>query len=252
VRLKPIASLLAFSIFLVQTVAAVAQVVTPQAGAPASITIPAGKVIPLTLVSPIRSKSTRVGDLVRAQVAFPITVGTQIVIPAGTFVEGTVQAVAAKKTKSNPGGLQIHFTRLIYANGYSVPLDAVNTHSQLAPELPGLPPDASAAFATTGALGVGFGWGATPVPNGIDPFIGQSTPTPTLPALPGPPKGFIIAVAVGAAIFIAVLIISIFAHHRNNNDYVLYDSGYQMQMALTVPVTVDTAQVSAAASSAPN
>jgi len=37
----------------------------------------------MTLVSPIKSKSTKVGDAVRAVVAFPITVGGQVAIPAG-------------------------------------------------------------------------------------------------------------------------------------------------------------------------
>jgi hypothetical protein len=38
------------------------------------------------------------------------------------------------------------------------------------------------------------------------------------------------------------------AHHRaNSTDFVLYDSGWQFQVVLDSPVTLDEAQVSAAA-----
>jgi hypothetical protein len=40
----------------------------------------------------------------------------------------------------------------------------------------------------------------------------------------------------------------IWAHHRvNNTDFLLYDAGWQFQMILDSPVTLDAAQVAAAA-----
>ena len=87
-QLRLIAALLALSTFASQTAYAAAPQVpaalpeqTPSSG---QTIVPAATVIPLTLVSQIKSKSTKVGDAVRAQVAFPITVGTQMAIPAGT------------------------------------------------------------------------------------------------------------------------------------------------------------------------
>jgi hypothetical protein len=39
------------------------------------------------------------------------------------------------------------------------------------------------------------------------------------------------------------------AHHSaNNTDFVLYDAGWQFQMVLDSPITLDSAQVAAAAS----
>ena len=86
-----IAALLVLSVVGSQTAfAAGPQAAAPMSRQAATITVPAGTVVPLTLVSPIKSKSTKVGDAVRAVVAFPVTVGAQIAIPAGTYVEGVV------------------------------------------------------------------------------------------------------------------------------------------------------------------
>ena len=60
-----------------------------------SIVVPTGTAIQLTLMSAVKSKSTKPGDTVRAVVAFPVTIGTQLAIPAGTYVEGEVSQVTA-------------------------------------------------------------------------------------------------------------------------------------------------------------
>jgi hypothetical protein len=36
-------------------------------------------------------------------------------------------------------------------------------------------------------------------------------------------------------------------HHQGNADYVLYDAGWQFQMTLTSPLSVDAGQVASAA-----
>ena len=53
--------------------------------APPPITVAPGTAVPLTLLNPIRSRTTKPGDAIRAVVAFPVTVGTQVAIPAGTY-----------------------------------------------------------------------------------------------------------------------------------------------------------------------
>ncbi len=255
-RFKLLTILMIFAVFSAQTVSVVGQVasvpvVTVQQGTTVvggNLTIPAGKTIPLTLVSPVKNKSTKVGDTVRAQVAFPITVAGQIAIPAGTYAEGIVQSVHAKKTKTNTGGLQIHFTRLIFANGYTVALDAINTSS--VEWNIGLEPGSWQANAGAGAgIGMGLAWLPVPLPT---PYAGGQTPTPTLPPLPGPPKGFLIGISVAGAATIAFLVYAFTARHRaSNSDFVLYDAGYQFQMVTTMPVTIDAAQATAAAALAP-
>jgi hypothetical protein len=64
-----------------------------------TITIPAGTRIPLSLISAIRTKSIRRGDLVHLETRYPVIVETEIAIPAATYVEGVVDKV----TKTGSG-----------------------------------------------------------------------------------------------------------------------------------------------------
>jgi hypothetical protein len=242
-----IAALLVLSVVGSQTAFAVG----PQAAAPppeqaavATITVPAGTVIPLTLVSPIKSKSTKVGDAVRAVVAFPVTVGAQIAIPAGTYVEGVVTSLTAQTKKTRLPDVEIHFTRLLYTNGYTASLDAANTQAKNeAPDAgsPGLAGNATASD--------GFGPGRTRIAfYGGEGFLSraQSSTAPTLPPLPTTGRNVVIGLMVGGAV-LAVVGILFGIHHKSNADYLLFDAGWQFQMALTTPLGVDAAQVVAAA-----
>jgi hypothetical protein len=218
---------------------------SPNAGVSAAqtVTLPAGTAVPLTLMSVVKSKSTRPGDSVRAVVAFPVTVGSQLAIPAGTYVEGSIVKVTAKPLSNQQPTFNVHFTRLVFSNGYSVPLSGENTQALML--LPGTRVDVSTPADEVAELmpmhlpGQKFAMGE-----------GQfGPPTPTLPPLPqvGPPKGLVIGSVLGgfAAFTIGMLA---WAHHRANNyDYAVFDAGWQFQMVLDNPVTLDVAQVTAAA-----
>lgn len=88
--------------------------------APPALTVPAGTKIPLTLKQGINTKSARPGDPVYAQTAFPVTQNDQIVIPAGTFVQGEVQRVVRPGHVKGRAELQMSFTSMIFPNGYTV------------------------------------------------------------------------------------------------------------------------------------
>jgi hypothetical protein len=202
--------------------------------AASTIVVPAGTAVPLTLMNPVKSKSTKPGDSVRAVVAFPVTVGSRLAIPTGTFVEGTVTQVTAKPFKNQAPTMRVHFTRLLFPNGYSVALIGENTQSLL------LPDDNKAQTVEVAEL--------MPMPFPTTHFAmgaGQTT-APSLPQV-GPPKGPVIGGIVGgfAAITIGMVV---WAHHRANSyDFVVFDVGWQFQMVLDGPVTLDAAQVAAAA-----
>src|SRR5579863_478403 len=98
-----------------------------------SFVVPAGTAIQLTLMSSVKSKTTQAGDTVRAVVAFPVTIGTQLAIPAGTFVDGTVIRVTANPARGQKASFTAHFTRLVFSNGYSVALNGENTQALLLP-----------------------------------------------------------------------------------------------------------------------
>lgn len=237
------------ALFLIASLcSAQAPTAIPPAGTPQipnapsnSVTVPQGTTIALTLVNSIRSKTTKPGDTVRAMVAFPVTVGTQLAIPAGTYVEGTVNAVNAHPSHAHSPSVQLHFSRLLFANGYSVPLDAVNTQAILiAPEF--LPqPIGELAGARDGAPALGEG------------FDGSGQNPPTLPPLPheGPNPAVVAGAAIGGTALFVVLAFVLGHRHAANTDYVLFDSGWQFQIALQQPLTLDASQVAAAASSTP-
>jgi hypothetical protein len=220
-----------------------------QGTAAQTVTVPAGTAIPLTLMSVVRSKSTKPGDSVRAVVAFPVTVGAQLAIPAGTYVEGNIVSVSVKPLSNRQPSLRVHFTRLIFSNGYTVALSGENTQALLLP----------ADFGAPGPGTTGESAPANEVAELVPlQFPGQhfamgegqfGEPPPTLPPLPqvGPPKGAIIGGVLGgfAAITIGMLI---WAHHRvNSYDFAAFDVGWQFQMVLDGPVMLDAAQITAAA-----
>jgi len=57
------------------------------------ITIPAGTKIPLSLAQAISTKNARDGDAVYATTAFPFVMDNHVVVPAGSYVQGTIANV---------------------------------------------------------------------------------------------------------------------------------------------------------------
>jgi len=90
--------------------------------APLRVTVPAGTRIPLVLKHAISTKNVRPGDPVYLQTSFPVTQENRIVIPAGTYVQGTVDNVKRAGRVSGRAELLMHFTTLIFPNGYTVTL----------------------------------------------------------------------------------------------------------------------------------
>lgn len=236
-RFKLVAVFLIARMCSAQTSVPAATPVTP----PSTITVPQGTTVALTLISSVKSKSTKPGDAVRAAVAFPVTVGTQLAIPPGTYVEGVVSAVTPRAPKTHMASVQLHFTKLLFANGYSVALDAENTEALLLLPEAGSQNTYEVADASEGApyLGEGFaGQG----------FGGAGQTTPTLPPLPsvGPSPALVTGAVLGGGVALMVAMLAV-AHHRGSPDYVLFDNGWQFQMVLQSPLTLDAGQVASAA-----
>jgi hypothetical protein len=221
--------------------AATAQAPVATAAAP-SITLPAGTAIPLTLMTVIKSKSTKPGDSVRAVVAFPVTEGTQLAIPAGTYVEGVVNKVTAKPLSNQAPMLRVHFTRLVFTNGYSAPVSGENTQALLPAPEPSAPANEVAELAPLQLPGARFAMGGAQEPPPTQP--------PTLPRV-GPPMGEVIGISLGATAA-ALVTLLVWGHHRANSyDFAVFDVGWQFSMVLDSPVTLDAAQVAAAAAMTP-
>jgi len=167
------------------------------------VVIPAGTVAPLTLITPIEKKLSVPGDIVHASIAFPIAIGNQIAIPVGTIAEGQIVKVTKKAKQSHQPWVDIHFTRLLFTNGYTVSVNAT---------------DAS-----------GFS------PSSV---VAPLTPTQTsaqaaAPPPPPKPKGFFAKIFTFSS--------------KPSTPKILIAAGWQFQMTLTDPATINAASATAAA-----
>jgi type IV secretion system protein VirB10 len=230
--------------FLIASISAAQTPTLPQAVNPAApsdiTTVPMGTLVALNLITSIKSKSTRPGDPVRAVVAFPLAIGTRVAIPAGTFVEGVVDKVNAHPRAGGSATAQLRFTRLLFANGYSVPLVATNVQAKLFDPDTGTQPTYQLADARDGAPYLG------------EAFTAPGQNPPPLPPLPsvGPSPGTLAGIGIGAGVGILVLTLVIGHHHASSADFILFEAGWQFQMTLQEPLTLDPAQTSAAAAMA--
>ncbi len=89
---------------------------------PPPLVVPAGTKIPLALKQGISTHSARVGDPVYAQTTFPISQNNTIVIPVGTFVQGTIRSIVRPGKVKGRAELQMNFTSMIFPSGYTVVL----------------------------------------------------------------------------------------------------------------------------------
>lgn len=87
-----------------------------------AVIVPQGTKIPLVLKQAIDTKNARVGDGVYAETTFPVALGNRILIPSGTFVQGTIASVKKAGMIAGRAEIMMHFTSLIFPSGYTVML----------------------------------------------------------------------------------------------------------------------------------
>jgi type IV secretion system protein VirB10 len=92
---------------------------------PKTYTVPAGTKVLLALRSPLNTKSAKAGDGVYLSSAFPVVVGNRVMIPAGVFVQGTVDRVVRAGHVKGRAQLDMHFTSIIFPNGTVVDIPGV-------------------------------------------------------------------------------------------------------------------------------
>jgi hypothetical protein len=84
-----------------------------------TISIPAGTKLSLVLTHSVLSRSTHRGDDIYAQTIFPVTLGKDVVIPPGTFVQGKVDKLVRD---GNRGELHLQSMSVIFPDGYTAPV----------------------------------------------------------------------------------------------------------------------------------
>lgn len=111
---------LAASLSAAQNSAGVTQ---PSIAIPAArITVPAGTAIELVVTRPEWAQSAKEGDTFYAQTSFPVVAAGGMAIPAGTYVQGTIETVSKPTRKLERAEVDVLFSKIIFANGYTVEL----------------------------------------------------------------------------------------------------------------------------------
>lgn len=93
---------------------------TAPTSAPDRVVLPTGTKILLVLKNTVSTKNARPGDGVYLETSFPVTQNDRVAIPAGTYVQGVIDRVQRSGRVKGKAELLIHFTTLIYPNGYTV------------------------------------------------------------------------------------------------------------------------------------
>jgi hypothetical protein len=206
---------------------------TPSAAEKRTFTIPAGTRVPLTLMNPIWAKTAKPGDSVRAVAAFPVTIGTQVMIPPGTYVEGFLDKVIKRDSTGYPA-LRAHFTKIVFANGYAVALEG--TMAQARAEVPEASLPENIRAERQSAEGMEFG-------GRLGPQLQTGPTPPPLPPLPGPHYGPIIGTAASG---VAAMVVLAILAHRHRGDYVFFEAGWQFEIIMQSPLSLDADRVAAA------
>jgi hypothetical protein len=76
-----------------------------------------GTRIPLSMVNSVSTKNTTAGDRVYLETTFPIAVNGKIVIPAGSYVIGTITDTKRPGKVKGKGEMRLRFDSLMLPNG---------------------------------------------------------------------------------------------------------------------------------------
>lgn len=231
----------------------------PPAGqAGGMFTVPAGTKLPLGLLRPISVRSSDPVADVYLQITFPVTVGSQMMIPPGAYIQGVIQKTIPRPRGSAGPGFEMRFANLIFPTGYTVPI--AGTVSVLRTTAHALPPndtEAQPVAALTAAESTPLTLSRLEInPTSGMPLLAmaafgvtlqQPPPLPPLPPFPKSPFGdtprnIFIGLGVAAALG---TVLAIALNHRGRNDLNL-ETGTPLEMILLSPLQLDPDRVMAA------
>jgi hypothetical protein len=182
------------------------------------LTVPSGTRILLALVRPVSTKTTKPGDPIYLQTTFPVTAGDKLLIPAGTFLEGTLASFKRHKDRVE---LQMQSAALIFSNGYKVDL--------LAP--PTLTPGPDAAIRTEG------GHPKAAVASAAGASVGGMA----IGGIAAGTEGAVIGGAIGGPVGFVLAVILL-----NHGNSLQIEAGSPVEIVLDHPLLLDERQVAEA------
>lgn len=98
---------------------------TSHPSAAKTYTVPAGTKVLLQLRSGINTRNAKPGDGVYLASTFPVVVGNRVMIPAGVYVQGTIDHVVRAGHIKGRSQLDMHFTSIIFPNGSVVEIPGI-------------------------------------------------------------------------------------------------------------------------------
>jgi hypothetical protein len=216
----------------------------------ATITIPSGTQLVLVLTHPVQSRHIRRGDDIYAQITAPVNSGDQMVIPPGTFVQGTVEKLQQSHGR---GQLYLQSMAITFPDGYVAPIPGpitLESNEGYALKDPGTKRSATAFLFPAAGAGIGAlighsaGSSQTTITNTLPPGCTGLPPSCLSSSVTGPgTKGRDTAIGVGvgaAAGAVASMVTLLGSRHF------FLDVGTPVEMTLQQPITLQQKEVAAA------
>ncbi len=92
--------------------------------ASASLAVPVGTIIPLEIKNTINSRTAYVGEAIYSETTYPVTQGDRILIPAHSYVKGSVTEVVRPGHIKGKAQLGLRFDSITLPDGTTRPLQA--------------------------------------------------------------------------------------------------------------------------------
>jgi hypothetical protein len=206
------------------------------------VTIPAGTRIALVLTHPIQSRYIHRGDDIYAQINSPVNSGNEVVIPVGTFVQGTVDKL---ERRGGRGELRLQSMSVTFPDGYVAPVVGpltLETDDGYAFRDPGQGRLVTAFLAPAAGAGLGalighsVGSASSQVTSAFPPGCVGGPPfcsTTTTPVFGTKGKDTVIGAGIGGAIGAFASIGLLFGSH-----HFFIDVGAPVELTLEQPITL--------------
>jgi type IV secretion system protein VirB10 len=189
----------------------------------ATVTLASGTKVPLSLKQAISTKSAHEGDAVYCETVFPVVQDGRIVIPAGTYIQGKITHVQRAGHVKGRAEVLMHFTTMIYPNGYTV-------------MLPGSVDNVPGAAKTTMKGSEGTIRQDSQTAEKVGTIAGPATTGAIIGGVADGGRGALIGAATGGAVGTAIALLS------RGNDVVL-ENGASIEMVLGRPVDLDPGRI---------
>jgi type IV secretion system protein VirB10 len=188
-----------------------------------AVTLASGTKVPLSLKQTISTKSAKEGDAVYCETVFPVVQDGHIVIPAGTYIQGKISHVQRAGHVKGRAEVLMHFTTMIYPNGYTV-------------MLPGSVDNVPGAGKTSMKGPEGTVRQDSQTAEKVGTIAGPATTGAIIGGIAGGGKGAAIGAASGGALGTAIALLT------RGNDVVL-ENGTSIEMVLGRAVDLDPSRI---------